>query len=92
LSNNIFQTSVPFIDTVTNEVLRQSRPLIKIVVPMTLSTTTTMADKHGETNTENNSRKQQILSTEASFYVCDRWPTDINVIDGICTLNLRIKF
>jgi len=33
----------------------------------------------------------QILSTETSFYIYDRPMTDINVIAGVCALNLRIK-
>jgi len=32
----------------------------------------------------------KILSTEASFYIYDRPPTDINAIASVCALNLRI--
>jgi len=34
----------------------------------------------------------QILSTEASFYICDRSVTGTSVIASVCALNLRIKF
>ena len=34
----------------------------------------------------------QILSTEDSFYICERPLTEINVIASFCALNLRIKF
>ena len=37
-------------------------------------------------------KQKLILTTEDSFYIYKKPPTEINVISSFCALNLRIKF